>query len=115
MDYHQAVDLHLIYSKWLQNDYQTKSISTFGKQQYEQLIVSSLENKRTKIIAFLNNFDCYASRIKTEFTNKEIDVDKNLELLSGKKIGEVFFNKDIQLNKVLSDEIKLFDSKYFSI
>jgi len=102
-------------SKWLPNDYQTKSISTFGKQQYEQLIVSSLENKRTKIIAFLNNFDCYASRIKTEFTNKEIDVDKNLELLSGKKIGEVFFNKDIQLNKVLSDEIKLFDSKYFSI
>ena len=55
-------------TKWLPDDYATRSVSTFGKAQCEQLIISSLENKRQQIIVFLNSFDEQVGNIKKNFS-----------------------------------------------
>ena len=35
-------------TKWLPEDFSSRSVTTFGKGQYEQLIISSLENNGIK-------------------------------------------------------------------
>jgi len=101
-------------AKWLPDNYATRSVSTFGKTQYEHLITSSLENKRQQIIDFLNNFDQKVGTIKQSFSDKGITVDEKFEELTSKKIGEVIFSQDVKLNNALGDSITLFDSRYFS-
>jgi len=101
-------------AKWLPDNYATRSVSTFGKTQYEQLITSSLENKRQQIIDFLNNFDQKVSDVKQSFSGKKITIEDKFEELTNKKMGEVIFSQDVKLNDALGGSITLFDSKYFS-
>ena len=101
-------------AKWLPDDYASRSVSTFGKAQYEQLIISSLENKRQQIIDFLNSFDDQVSCVKKNFSEQGIDIDEKFKELTGKKIGDVIFSQDVKLNDALSGSIWLFGSQYFS-
>lgn len=101
-------------TKWLPDDYATRSVSTFGKAQCEQLIISSLENKRQQIIVFLNSFDEQVGNIKKNFSDKNIKIDEKFKELTGKNMGEVIFSQDIKLNDALGGSIRLFGSKYFS-
>jgi hypothetical protein len=101
-------------TKWLPDDYASRSVSTFGKVQYEQLIISSLENKRQQIIDFLNSFDSQVDCIKKNFSDKNIDIDEKFEELTNKKVGDVLFSQDVKLNDALGGSIILFSSKYFS-
>ena len=101
-------------AKWLPDNYATRSVSTFGKTQYEHLITSSLENKRQQIIDFLNNFDQKVDTVKQSFSDKGITIEDKFEELTGKKIGDVIFSQDVKLNDALGGSITLFDSRYFS-
>lgn len=101
-------------TKWLPDDYASRSVSTFGKAQYEQLIISSLENKRQQIIGFLNSFDDQVSSIKTQFSDVGIDIDERFKELTNKKVGDVIFSHDVKLNDALGGSISLFGSTYFS-
>lgn len=101
-------------TKWLPDDYASRSVSTFGKAQYEQLIISSLENKRQQIIDFLNTFDDQVDSVKNHFTKQHIDIDIKFQELTGKKVGDVIFSHDVKLNDALGGSITLFGSKYFS-
>lgn len=100
-------------SKWLPDNYQTRSISTFGKNQYEQLVISSLEYKRQAIIDFLNDFDTFATKIKADFCQAGVQIDDRFQSAMEQAIGTVLFSHDIKLNKALGS-IKLFESIYFS-
>lgn len=101
-------------TKWLPDDYASRSVSTFGKAQYEQLIISSLENKRQQIIDFLNTFDDQVDSIKNHFTKQRVDIDMKFQELTSKKVGDVIFSHDVKLNDALDGSITLFGSKYFS-
>ncbi len=101
-------------AKWLPNDYQNRSVSTFGKSQYESLIISSLENKRSRIIAFLNDFDAQAKKVLARFDQDNIDIDQHLASLIGKNVGEEVFTHDVKLNDALGARVDLFSSNYFS-
>jgi hypothetical protein len=100
-------------ARWLPDDYSNRAVSTFGKVQYEQLIISSLENKRQHIIEFLNSFDTQAGHIKNQFSAEGINIDERFEEITSQKVGEASFFHDIKLNKNLG-EIELFGSRYFS-
>lgn len=100
-------------SRWLPDNYQTRPISTFGKNQYEQLVISSLEYKRQAIIDFLNDFDTSAEKIKDDFFQAGVQIDDHFQSVMGQAIGEVVFSHDIKLNEALGS-IKLFESIYFS-
>jgi hypothetical protein len=102
-------------AKWLPEDYDGKSVTTFGKAQYEQLIISSLENKRQQIIDFLNSFDEKAEKVRESFVNQGVEIDSSFKQVTGKDIGEVLFQQAVTLNKALGkSQITLFGSKYFS-
>jgi len=101
-------------TRWLPDDYASRSVSTFGKAQCEQLIISSLENKRQKIIDFLNSFDEQVESVKKDFSNKNIEIDEKFKELTKKNIDEVIFSQDIKLNDALGGTVRLFGSKYFS-
>ncbi|MBT5231463.1 MAG: hypothetical protein HOM11_14445 [Methylococcales bacterium] len=101
-------------AKWLPDDYGSRSVSTFGKAQYEQLIISSLENKRQQIINFLNSFDSQVSWIKQEFDKHNINIDEKFKSLTSKNVGEVIFSQEVKLNGALDSSIQLFGSIYFS-
>jgi hypothetical protein len=101
-------------TKWLPDNYASRSVSTFGKAQYKQLIISSLENKRQQIIDFLNTFDDQVDSIKNHFTNQGVDIDVKFHDLTSKKVGDVIFAHDVKLNDALDGSITLFGSKYFS-
>lgn len=100
-------------SRWLPDNYLTRPISTFGKNQYEQLVISSLEYKRQAIIDFLNDFDTSAEKIKDDFFQAGVQIDDHFQSVMGQAIGEVVFSHDIKLNEALGS-IKLFESIYFS-
>lgn len=109
------IDKRSIYaSKWLPSDYLKRTVTTFGKTQHEQIIISSLENKRSQIINYLNNFDAHSKKIIDEFKKNNIDVDKCFEDLNGSKVGSFLFTHEVKINNILGDCVKLFDSKYFS-
>lgn len=111
----EKVDRRTPYAaKWLPDDYSTRSVSTFGKAQYEQLIISSLENKRQQIINFLNDFDKNTEKVKKCFIDQSVDIDTKIEELTDKKVGDVIFSQDVKLNDALGGSITLFESKYFS-
>ena len=111
----ESIDTRSKYaSKWLPMNFQNKTVSAFGKTQYEQLMISSLEHKRIKILNFLNNFDSYSEKIKRNLQEKQIDIDKIFENVTSKKVGDTCFTQDIQLNAALRSTIHLFDSRYFS-
>jgi hypothetical protein len=101
-------------TKWLPDDYASRSVSTFGKAQYEQLIISSLENKRQQIIDFLNSFDDQVGCIKKHFSDHNIDIDDKFKELTEKNVGDVIFSQDVKLNDALGGSITLFGSTYFS-
>lgn len=101
-------------TRWLPDDYASRSVSTFGKAQCEQLIISSLENKRQKIIDFLNSFDEQVENVKKDFSDKNIEIDEKFKELTKKNIDEVIFSQDIKLNDALGGTVRLFGSKYFS-
>ncbi len=101
-------------TKWLPDDYASRSVSTFGKAQYEQLIISSLENKRQQIIDFLNSFDDQVDEIKKQFSDHNIDIDEKFNELTDKRVGDVIFSQEVKLNDALGGSICLFGSTYFS-
>lgn len=100
-------------ARWLPDNYQSRPISTFGKSQYEQLVISSLEYKRQAIIDFLNAFDIHAEKIKESFALAEIQIDDLFLKITRKPVGDILFSHDVKLNEALGS-IQLFESKYFS-
>lgn len=99
-------------NKWFPSGYRDKSISKFGKREYEALIISSLENKRKEILIFLDDFDQKSSVIKEKL--KDIfDVDQIFKKL-GAKVGDSLYGQDISLNKAFEGSTSFFSSEYFS-
>lgn len=49
---------------WLPEDYETRSVSTYGKSVIENIVKDTLEHKREYIISNLNAFDSYAEKGK---------------------------------------------------
>ncbi|HPY75533.1 MAG TPA: hypothetical protein PLB63_09020 [Planctomycetota bacterium] len=100
-------------TRWLPDNYNSRAVTIFGKGQYEQLIISSLENRRHHIINFLNSFDEKVERIKKNFSHKNINIDEHFKKLTNKNVGDVIFSHEIKLNDALG-KIELFNSRYFS-
>ena len=111
----KLIDRRSLYAtKWLPDEYDTRSVSTFGKNQYLSLIISSLENKRSQIIHFLNHFDHQAETIVKRFSENRIDIKDKFKDLTGKNVGTFSFSHEVKLNEAFGGTIRLFESKFFS-
>ncbi len=101
-------------TSWLPEGYKTKSIHSFGKNEFTNLIESSIEYRKSEIIRRLSNFDAEADKAMKDLNiDKEVlhDLFKNV---MEKDYGDELYAHAIKMNRLLADEIKLFSSEFFS-
>lgn len=96
------------------SEYAGKSIYAFGRNEFTSLIESSIEYKRTEIIRRLNQFDqeCDAAITQLGIDKSQLEQKFTDALDSG--FGERLYTHTIRLNELLSRDVRLFDSEYYS-
>lgn len=102
------------YARWLPEGFDTKNLTAFTKTQYESIVKGSLENKRNKILDYLNNFDSNVNYIVQSLYQQGIDIDDILFKLTGIETGGYYYSHEIRLNPLLGGNNELFGSNYFS-
>lgn len=111
----KGIDQYSIYAtKWLPEKYWNKRIHAFGKTEFRALIESSIEYRKGIIVERLNAFDDLHSRAREACG---IDADRfaeAFEAFTGKSYGESTYSQAIKVNPALSDNVKLFESEFYS-
>ncbi|WP_242698182.1 hypothetical protein [Bacillus sp. SD088] len=110
----QAARKECPYSKWLPDNYAGKRLNVFGKGEFEGLIASSLENRRSNILDYLDKFDNNVSNLLNKWQVNEDVVRKKFALETDEQIGDMRYNQAIRLNEKLATRVPLFESDYFS-
>lgn len=95
---------------WLPEDYETRSVSTYGKSVIENIVKDTLEHKREYIISNLNAFDSYAEKGKKHIEN----IDEIIYNILNRKVSDCQLNNSISFNPALNEGNKIFKSHYFS-
>ena len=101
-------------TNWLPDNYKTRSIYAFGKNEFTSIIESSIEYKRSEIIKRLNKFD-----EEFDYALKQLSIDRQhleekfLEI-TDVSIGERVYTHTIKLNELLAKDVALFSSEYYS-
>ena len=103
---------------WLPENFKTKSVSAFGQQAFQRIIMDTMENRRQDIVESLNNFDekialkvCTSKQREPEGIYKE-DLDKAFTLLGAETAQGT--SVSIAYNDALKRGNPLFLNKYFS-
>jgi len=102
-------------NSWLPKNFETKLISSFGKNEYRQIIDSTLENKRYMILSFVRDFDNKAKALLKTDDFKTLEIDKCFQDITKETPENYYLNNDIAMHQFLNDQINLFSSTYFSL
>ncbi len=103
-----------IATQWLPDNYSSKRLNVFGKGEFEGLIASSLENRRSDILDYLDHFDRNVSNLLRNWKVNEVIVRKKFNDETSEQIGDLRYNQVIRLNEKLASRVPLFESDYFS-
>lgn len=103
-----------IASQWLPENYASKRLNVFGKGEFEGLIASSLENRKSNILEYLNNFDIKVSKLLSNWKVKETVIREKFAEKTDEQLGDMRYNQVIRLNDKLTSSVPLFESDYFS-
>lgn len=103
-----------IATQWLPDNYVSKRLNVFGKGEFEGLIASSLENRRSNILDYLDNFDSNISNLLRNWKVTETVVREKFAIETDEQIGDKRYNQAIRLNEKLASRVPLFESDYFS-
>src|SRR5699024_4091633 len=99
---------------WLPQEFWNKRIHAFGKHEFTNLIESSLEYKKARIIHKINSFDELVERILIDFPLTDNEIKEKYELLLEKSFGEEVYSQIIELNPKIAGDVTLFDSEFYS-
>ncbi|MBH0175663.1 SIR2 family protein [Fictibacillus sp. 23RED33] len=103
-----------IASQWLPDNYASKRLNVFGKGEFEGLIASSLENRRSNILDYLDKFDSNITNLLRSWKVSEDVVREKFTVETNEQIGDMRYNQAIRLNEKLATRVPLFESDYFS-
>ncbi|ALC91580.1 hypothetical protein AM500_18655 [Bacillus sp. FJAT-18017] len=103
-----------IASQWLPDNYGGKRLNVFGKGEFEGLIASSLENRRSYILNYLDNFDSNVANLLHHWKVSETVVREKFTSETEEQIGDMTYNQVIRINEKLASRVPLFESDYFS-
>ncbi|MEH7747956.1 hypothetical protein V7659_23490, partial [Neobacillus drentensis] len=103
-----------IASQWLPDNYFSKRLNVFGKGDFEGLIASSLENRRTNILDYLDNFDTNVLNLLQNWKVSETIIREKFYNETEEQIGDMRYNQAIRLNEKLATRVPLFESDFFS-
>lgn len=109
------INERLIYATdWMPTDFKTKRIHAFGKNEFGDLIESTIEVNRAKIIDRLEKFDdLFREAVKKSQLNEEV-LGKIFLKLTNQNIGAETYGHAVKVNEALKAQSKLFESTYFS-
>lgn len=110
----QNVDPASPYAEWLPEGYAHKRLLAFGKGDYERLIASSLEYRRSDIRAYLDAFDRRVAEWLSRRGMSDEDLREAFRRETGVDIGAVSYAGAVKLNRHLARDVALFGSAYFS-
>ena len=115
-DMRSEIDLMSAYaSEWLPSGFKEKNVGTFGQSVFENIIKDTIEHNRSKVINNLNTLDDKAQIIAEELQNNhQIDIKKNFNAITGRKLDNTHMNQVIAFTEEFKDGNKLFESTYFS-
>lgn len=109
-----AIDGTSLYAQWLPEGYESKSISSFRKKAYEDIIRSTVEQNRDNIIERLNSLDLLANDIVHKLILEGIDINADFEEMNGRPVSNSFMSRTISFVDEFRDGNQLFGSTYFS-
>lgn len=111
----KGIDQYSIYAtKWLPEKYWNKRIHAFGKTEFRTLIESSIEYRKGIIVERLNAFDDLHTRAREACGINADRFAEAFETFTGKSYGESTYSQAIKVNPALSDNVKLFESEFYS-
>lgn len=99
---------------WLPESYLNKPIYAFGEKDFISIIQSSIEYRQDKIIEKFNDFDSLCERAIAKLNIDKNFLNKKFEEISGGEIGSVIYSQKIKINPLITNDVKLFSSSYYS-
>lgn len=99
---------------WLPESYLNKPIYAFGEKDFISIIQSSIEYRQDKIIEKFNDFDSLCERAIAKLNINKNFLNKKFEEISGGEIGSVIYSQKIKINPLITNDVKLFSSSYYS-
>ncbi|WP_239644810.1 hypothetical protein [Oenococcus oeni] len=101
-------------SNWLPADFKDKRLFVFGKGNFEDIISSSLENRRDSILGFFDNFDRNVSHILANWDIDEQQLQRSFTEKTQLDFGEKLYSQVAVLNDKFAKHSSIFSSEYFS-
>lgn len=99
---------------WLPHNYRNKRVGAFGKSEFLMLIESTIEYRKSQIIAFFDDFDNHVKKRLKNWALSESEVKDIFCLRVKSEIGDIHYGHTVELNQALGGKANLFDSDYFS-
>lgn len=111
----KQIPLTSVYAnEWLPKGFENKRIHTFGKNEFVQLIESSIEVKREQILGYINNFDRNVSKVLENWHVSEEIIQSRFQEIFSFSIGTNQYDQLISIHPALRADTTLFKSEYFS-
>lgn len=107
-------NLSVYATSWLPDKFSTQRIHAFGKNEFTNLIESSIEYRKKEIIRRLNDFDNEGDQALKELG---LEKQKLIDLFNAKMAsiyGEELYSTAVQMNPLLANDVKLFGTELYS-
>ena len=101
-------------TNWLPDLYLNKPIYAFGEKDFISIIQSSIEYRQDKIVEKFNDFDSLCEKAITKLNIDKNFLNEKFEEISGGEIGSVIYSQKIKINPLITNDVKLFSSSYYS-
>lgn len=101
-------------TNWLPDSYLNKLIYAFGEKDFISIIQSSIEYRQDKIVEKFNDFDSLCEKAITKLNIDKNFLNEKFEEISGGEIGSVIYSQKIKINPLITNDVKLFSSSYYS-
>ncbi len=101
-------------TKWLPDNYLRKRIHAFGKTEFRSLIESSIEYRRVIIVERLNALDELAEKALANCGVDAAFLADKFKEFTGKDFGAETYSQAIKINPTLTENVKLFESEFYS-
>lgn len=101
-------------SNWLPRDYIGRSISSFGKSVFQNIIKDTVEHKRSHIVQKLNAFDETARKAADKLQKEGIDSKEVMERLLKRRLDNLHMNQSVAFISEFAEGNQLFYNSYFA-
>lgn len=101
-------------TSWLPERYSIQRIHAFGKNEFTNLIESSIEYRKSEIIRRLNDFDSEAEYALSQLGITKSRLTEKFAEEMDTQYGEHLYSTAVRMNPILSNEVRLFASEFYS-